>query len=237
MLYMNIKSFVDPVSLQKRKTTAELLAAPKETFLDILKLYVKLAWILKSEWIKDVNTPDVKLDSKWNKIQIDFEIRDFNYLILSKWNNILNDLILKDTIIKCFIMLELYIESKLIKKNPQYEYFAQFTLANYEWVEYVFHSKAYNKEILFTYIDSDDTKIEIKDNKEFNHFNKDLILLIEEQLDTTDAIKAMMLQLRNLNFNKYKSIVLNAVMLLHKWEHLEEDGEFMMILKKEILVK
>jgi hypothetical protein len=131
-LYSEIKSYIKPHSLQKNKTTNELLKMPKQEFKDILALYIVLAGIMKSEGISDIKVPAPVLNESGKAKHVDFIARDFDYIILSKGNNIMNDLILESTMKKCAAMVESYISNKLISKNPQLEYFTQFQLGNYE---------------------------------------------------------------------------------------------------------
>ncbi len=236
MLYREILSYINPSPLIKRNTTTELWLMPKKEFRDILNLYIKLVWILKSEWIQEVKaTPPVKVDDKGRKIHIDFEARDFNYIIMSKWNLIItNDLVLRKVIMDLFIMTETYIESKLLKKNPQLEFFRQFGTWNFEWMEYVFDKNIFNEDVVFSYNDSEGNLIEITEKIMYQTMTKDDINLIEEQLNTSDKIKAILFRLRDWHFNVYKKFVIKAAEALHQWTDIEQDWDFMMWLDKAV---
>lgn len=234
MLYEKIKSYIDPISLQKRKTTSELLKVDKEEFRDILALYIKLVWLLKSKWIVKLNTPAIKLDDKWRKIHREFLSRDFDYLILSKGNNVMNDLILESTIKKCAIMVEEYIESKLLLKDPQLEYFAQFNINNMEWMEFVFDRNIFNEDVLCVYQDSEGNDIEVTDKMHYNTMKKEDIELLSASLKASDKIKALLLRLSAWHFTVYKKYVVIAAEELHKWNDLEDDWGFLLNINKEI---
>ena len=234
MLYNEIKSYIQPVSLQKRKTTNELLKMPKVEFIEILDLYIKLWWLLKFQWLWRLVTPEPKKDKTWKRIHVDFESRDFDYLIMSKGNNILNDIILPSVITKCTVMVETYIENKLLEKNPQLEYFTQFALWNYEGLKYVFNNNIFNEDVLFVYTDAESNNIDVTDKMEYNKMNKDTIMLINNSLKTTDKIKASLFRLKDWHFVIFKKFVIKAAEEIYKWNDLEQDWKFMMDLEKAI---
>jgi len=218
-LYLEVKSYVDPVSLQRKNTTNEMLRMPKEEFRDILALYIKLVWILKSQWVKDLFTTwEIK----------DFVARDFDYLILSKWNNIMNELILWATIKKCAIMCQSYIESKLIAKKPQLEYFTQFQLWNFEWLEYVFNKHVFNKDIIFSYKDEDGKDINVIEKWHYNSLKKADLDLIFKSIKSSDKILSLLMRIKEAHFNIYKKFLIIAAEETYKWNDLEENGEFML---------
>lgn len=229
-VYQEVKSFLDAESLQKKKTTNDLLKMPKTNFKEILELYIKVASILKGQWIRDIKIPD----ETWFK-QSEFLDRDFNYIILSKGNNIVNELILTATIMKCAIMLEKYISSKLISKNPQFEYFTQFQLGNYEGLEYVFNRNIFNEDIIFSYKTKDGTKKNIESKADYLSFNKEIIEEIQDGIEISDKVIALLTRLKTGLFAKYKKFVIIAAEESFKGNNLEENGEFMLELNKVLI--
>jgi len=232
MLYKEIVEYIDGRPLVKRQTTNEILHHPKETFTDILWLYILLARVNKWLFIKNI-------DSSWYKKVTDsngkiiFNKNKFNQIIQSKWSKILfNDLILEWVLLDSLKLCEEYLENFILQNKPQYNFFIQFQKWDFEWLEYVFNYWAVSSSILFEYTTTEWVKKTFKDKAALASLNSEDCKEIFKHFTFPWDIWTKLARLSLWSFVRYRSYLLEAAQEVYAWRNILENGEYLLKIDK-----
>lgn len=235
MLYNKIFSYVNPEMYIPRKSIDWIVKMPKTEFKDIIKLYIKLCALVKWEWYKEIKTSPVQLWEDGEIITKDFNQADFNYIYLSKWNLInINRVVAIASILNWIEMIEEFLESYLVKVNPQLDIFREFIDDDFTNLKYVFRKEVYSDIIYITYENSKWEIIDIRNKSETVKFNKDQLDEIYANCKLPTEVFIKIWKIKDLNFHTYKKFLLNAMELQTKWIVVTEDALFMRTLDGDL---
>lgn len=234
MLYEELKVILPRQSLLPTTSSNNILKMPKTEIKDIINLYIYTAGILKWLWDETLLTAKPKLDKDGNYIPKLYQAKDIDYLILSNGANLSNKKILSYVVREITKMLQEYLESCLIKRNPQLDFFKQFIDWNFLWMKYVFNISSYNNSLVLIYTNGLWEEIEVSDQNVFHKMAKDELEDIEAHNSLPDRIKYLLQRLKIWSFPKWKKFLLNALREQFKGNDVLEDGKYMSELEYEV---
>lgn len=227
MLYEEIKVILPRESLLPIDSSNVILKMPKTEIKDIIRLYIYVAGILKWLWDDRLLTAAVKKDDEGNSIKTAYQAKDVDYIILSQWANLSNKKILAYTIRKIAKILQEYLESCLIKRNPQLDFFRQFIDGNYLWLKYVFNISMYNESLILIYKDSEGNDIEVDNQSVLHVMNKEWLEEMALHNELPERVTYLLERLKLWSFPKWKKFLLNALKEQFKGNDVLEDGKYM----------
>lgn len=227
MLYENTRGYLPANDIMVQRGINDIVSMECKTFIDVVRLYIKLWGMLSVIWDTHTDTPKRRLDDNLQPIVTEhiFDKNKFNYLFLVKWSLLNNENILHVVLRDAMVLLEGYLEQFIVIDKPRWDLFIEFSKNNFSKIGEVFIND-FNTEYLFTYMKNGE-QIKVENKTQYVKINKEDMLLIMDQYDLPESVRDYLIDMRDLNFSSFRKYALEAVEMVYRDINPQENVEFM----------